>query len=95
MGYELDESLNWAVSRDELERKLAGAKEKGLEVRAMALINPGNPSGNVMTHCGTYLISNSVDSWRTGIGDPLTQYIMDRHSSSDRVLFRSWHCSIG
>eukprot|EP00532_Pseudo-nitzschia_australis_P005090 CAMPEP_0168183356 /NCGR_PEP_ID=MMETSP0139_2-20121125/12494_1 /TAXON_ID=44445 /ORGANISM="Pseudo-nitzschia australis, Strain 10249 10 AB" /LENGTH=623 /DNA_ID=CAMNT_0008104569 /DNA_START=295 /DNA_END=2166 /DNA_ORIENTATION=- len=51
VGYELDEDLNWAVSREELERKLEKAKSKGLEVKALAMINPGNPSGNVMTHC--------------------------------------------
>jgi aspartate/methionine/tyrosine aminotransferase len=51
VGYELDEGLNWAVSREELELKLEKAKSKGLEVKALAMINPGNPSGNVMTHC--------------------------------------------
>lgn len=51
VGYELDEGLNWAVSREELESKLEKAKKKGLEVKALAMINPGNPSGNVMTHC--------------------------------------------
>ena len=51
VSYELDESLNWAVSREELESKLAEAKKDGIEVRALAMINPGNPSGNVMTHC--------------------------------------------
>jgi len=51
VGYELDENLNWAVSREELETKFEKAKSKGLEVKALAMINPGNPSGNVMTHC--------------------------------------------
>jgi len=51
VGYELDENLNWAVSREELETKFEMAKSKGLEVKALAMINPGNPSGNVMTHC--------------------------------------------
>eukprot|EP00531_Pseudo-nitzschia_arenysensis_P014402 CAMPEP_0116149750 /NCGR_PEP_ID=MMETSP0329-20121206/19144_1 /TAXON_ID=697910 /ORGANISM="Pseudo-nitzschia arenysensis, Strain B593" /LENGTH=681 /DNA_ID=CAMNT_0003646145 /DNA_START=150 /DNA_END=2195 /DNA_ORIENTATION=- len=51
VGYELDEGLNWAVSREELESKLEKAQSKGLEVKALAMINPGNPSGNVMTHC--------------------------------------------
>lgn len=51
VGYELDEDLNWAVSREELETKLEKARSKGLEVKALAMINPGNPSGNVMTHC--------------------------------------------
>jgi len=57
VGYELNESLNWAVSRDELESKLDKAKKEGLEVRAMAMINPGNPSGNVMTHCDIQVIT--------------------------------------
>mmetsp|Transcript_8273 Transcript_8273/g.24874 ORF Transcript_8273/g.24874 Transcript_8273/m.24874 type:complete len:710 (-) Transcript_8273:70-2199(-) len=50
VGYDLDESLNWAVSREELETKLSKARGDGLDVRAMTMINPGNPSGNVMTH---------------------------------------------
>lgn len=57
IGYELDESLNWAVSREELENKLAQATKQGLEVKAMALINPGNPSGNVMTHCDIQVVT--------------------------------------
>lgn len=51
VGYELDETLNWSVSREELELKLEKAKSSGLDVKALAMINPGNPSGNVMTHC--------------------------------------------
>lgn len=50
IGYELDESLNWAVTREELDKRLEKAKKEGLDVRALAMINPGNPSGNVMTH---------------------------------------------
>jgi aspartate/methionine/tyrosine aminotransferase len=50
VGYELDESLNWVVSREELDMRLAKAKKEGLDVKALAMINPGNPSGNVMTH---------------------------------------------
>ena len=58
VGYELEEDLNWAVTREELETKLARAKKEGLEVRALAMINPGNPSGNIMTHCGIQTITS-------------------------------------
>lgn len=51
IGYYLDEGLNWAVTREELDKQYAKAKKEGLEVRALAMINPGNPSGNLMTHC--------------------------------------------
>jgi len=50
VGYELDESLNWAVSREELDERFNKAKKEGLDVKALAMINPGNPSGNVMNH---------------------------------------------
>lgn len=50
VGYDLDEAADWSVSREELESKLRKAQRDGLNVRALAMINPGNPSGNVMTH---------------------------------------------
>lgn len=57
VGYYLDESMNWAVSREELDKQLAKATKEGLEVKALAMINPGNPSGNVMTHCDIQVIT--------------------------------------
>lgn len=51
VGYMLEEKLNWSVTREELESKLEAARADGLEVKALAMINPGNPSGNVMSHC--------------------------------------------
>jgi len=48
VGYELDESAGWAVTKEELESTLADAKTKGLKVKAMAIINPGNPTGQVL-----------------------------------------------
>ena len=49
VGYYLDESQNWAAPREELERRLHEALSDGLNVKAMALINPGNPTGQVYT----------------------------------------------
>lgn len=43
VGYELDESLNWSVSREELDRRLNKAKKEGIDIKALAMINPGNP----------------------------------------------------
>ena len=51
IGYNLDEDINWAVTREELDKQYAKAKKEGLDVKALAMINPGNPSGNLMTHC--------------------------------------------
>lgn len=48
VGYELDESLGWAVTKSELEKQLRYARENGLTVKAMVILNPGNPTGQVM-----------------------------------------------
>ncbi len=51
IGYDLNEQKGWAVSESELETKLLEAKEKDdlLNVRALVLINPGNPTGQVFS----------------------------------------------
>lgn len=48
VGYYLDEDNNWALDVSELERSLAEA-EKKCKVRAIVVINPGNPTGQVLT----------------------------------------------
>ena len=49
VNYYLDEDHNWAVSAEELETRLSEAVEDGLTVKALAIINPGNPTGQVYT----------------------------------------------
>lgn len=49
VGYMLDESIGWAVTKEELMQKLTDAKNSGLEVKALAIINPGNPTGQVLS----------------------------------------------
>lgn len=48
IGYLLDEELGWAVKEEELYKQLHDAKRSGLHVKALALINPGNPTGQVL-----------------------------------------------
>ncbi|KAM3958558.1 alanine aminotransferase 1 [Aphomia sociella] len=48
VGYYLDEDNNWGLDVAELERSLAEA-EKTCKVRAIVIINPGNPTGQVLT----------------------------------------------
>ncbi|KAH8057986.1 alanine aminotransferase [Aureococcus anophagefferens] len=49
VGYELDEDAGWEVHVETLETQLASARADGLTVKALALINPGNPTGQVMS----------------------------------------------
>lgn len=46
--YELDEENNWALSIDELERSYKKHKDEGVNIKAMAVLNPGNPTGQVL-----------------------------------------------
>ena len=47
VGYYMDEKSGWALNMEELERSLADAKAKGINVAGLVLINPGNPTGQV------------------------------------------------
>jgi alanine transaminase len=65
IGYELDESQGWGISREELEKRLAEARDRGLLIKGLAMINPGNPTGQVMkredieTIC-TFCVDNGI-----------------------------------
>lgn len=50
VGYELDEEHDWSLSVAELDRRLADARANGVTVRAMVIINPGNPTGQVLSY---------------------------------------------
>lgn len=49
VGYHLDEDKGWSLSIDELEKRLAEARGKGISVRGLVVINPGNPTGQVLS----------------------------------------------
>ncbi len=45
VGYHLEEAACWSLREAELERALGEARARGLDPRAMVVINPGNPTG--------------------------------------------------
>ena len=49
VGYYLDESEGWGMNMEELERSLADARAQGITVNSFVLINPGNPTGQVLS----------------------------------------------
>lgn len=49
MGYYLDEENNWALDLNEIQRSLDQGIADGAEPRAIVVINPGNPTGNVLS----------------------------------------------
>ncbi|CAI0419317.1 unnamed protein product [Linum tenue] len=46
--YYLDEETGWGLEVSELKKQLEEARSKGISVRALVVINPGNPTGQVL-----------------------------------------------
>lgn len=66
MPYYLDEASGWGVDVDSVEQLIRDSMAKGLRVRGLVVINPGNPTGQVLsqenqvgTFCGLCLPSTS------------------------------------
>ncbi|MXY48515.1 MAG: aminotransferase class I/II-fold pyridoxal phosphate-dependent enzyme [Gemmatimonadetes bacterium] len=49
VDYFLDEESGWALDRSLLESSLEDARGRGVDVKAIVVINPGNPTGAVLT----------------------------------------------
>lgn len=49
INYFLDERNHWSLDEAELERSVEGAKKAGIDPVAIAVINPGNPTGAVLS----------------------------------------------
>jgi len=47
-GYELGEDGGWSLQAEAIEKAIAQAEAKGKHVRAIVVINPGNPTGNTL-----------------------------------------------
>ena len=56
IGYYLDESSGWGLSRKMLEEAYLSAKTKGVMVKAICVINPGNPTGTVLSQEGIAMV---------------------------------------
>ncbi|KAG0039380.1 hypothetical protein BGZ82_008480 [Podila clonocystis] len=47
--YYLDESKGWGLTTEELQRSFDVAAKKGIDTRALVIINPGNPTGQCLS----------------------------------------------
>ncbi|XP_023513773.1 alanine aminotransferase 2, mitochondrial [Cucurbita pepo subsp. pepo] len=47
--YYLDEASGWGLEISDLKKQLESARSKNISVRALVVINPGNPTGQVLT----------------------------------------------
>lgn len=47
--YELDEDKNWGLNMKTIEQAYKNARDKGINPKGIAVLNPGNPTGQVLT----------------------------------------------
>ena len=50
IGYSLDEDNHWQLNEGILEESLTGAKQRGVNPACIVVINPGNPTGAVLSY---------------------------------------------
>lgn len=63
MPYYLNESAGWGLELNELKQQLQAARDAGTNVRALVVINPGNPTGQVRSSgCSTVCTVLDVDN---------------------------------
>ncbi len=56
IGYHLDEDNQWQLNEEVLEKSLAEAKAAGVDPLGIVIINPGNPTGAVLSHDNVKMI---------------------------------------
>ena len=49
ISYDLDESNGWEISEEAIRKSYEEATKKGVDVRAIIAINPGNPTGTLLS----------------------------------------------
>ena len=47
--YYMDEDSGWQLNLEEMEKALNEADKEGKNVKALVIINPGNPTGSILT----------------------------------------------
>ena len=67
VGYHLDEKHDWKLSRELLEGAFAKATGEGTRVRAICVINPGNPTGSVLDRANIEMIVDFAKSHNLSI----------------------------
>ena len=67
IGYFLDESNTWQLNEKSLIESIEQAIAKGLNPRAIAVINPGNPTGAILSHDNIKMIINFAKKYNLTI----------------------------
>ncbi len=110
VNYYMDEAHNWKLSMAMLEMSLQEAKRYGVKVKAICVINPGNPTGSVLDRDNIAMVIDFAKTHNLAIladevyqeniyleGDKFTSFakVMAEKGEKDVSLFSFHSCSKG
>ena len=110
VNFYMDEGNDWKLSQAMLESSLQEAEAKGTRVRAICVINPGNPTGSVMDHENIAMVIRFAKAHNLSIladevyqeniylaGDKFTSFakVLAEMGEQDVSLFSFHSCSKG
>jgi alanine transaminase len=110
VGYYLDEGHDWKLSQAMLEESLQEARRYGVTVKAICVLNPGNPTGSVLDRDNIGMLIDFAKSHSLAIladevyqeniylrGDRFVSFarVMVEKGESDVSLFSFHSCSKG
>jgi len=92
VNYYLNEDMGWLLTKNELEESYAKAQAENINIRAIVVINPGNPTGAVLNKkCIDEIVSFASEKGIAIIADEVYQentYDVEFHSFAQSV----WEC---
>lgn len=99
VGYHLDESKDWELNVEELERAYQEAIQQGIEVNSMVLINPGNPTGQVLSRqnvidvvkfCAKHrLVLLADEVYQENVYDPKCEFVSAKRAAAEAGLLKT------
>lgn len=91
--YYLNESTGWGLEISDVKKQLEDARSRGIDVRALVVINPGNPTGQVLAEENQYdIVKFCKNEGLVLLADEVYQeniYVDDKKFHSFKKIVRS------
>lgn len=87
IGYFLDENNSWQLNEEILKESIDKAKAKGINPVAIAVINPGNPTGAVLSYSNIVMIINFAKKHNLSI---MADEVYQENVYNEKLVFHSF-----
>jgi alanine transaminase len=87
IGYFLDENNSWQLDEKILTESIEKAKAKGINPVAIAVINPGNPTGAVLSYSNIVMIINFAKKHNLSI---MADEVYQENVYNEKLVFHSF-----